>query len=58
VSTGDNRPTRQSIQVRDELLSEIDVLLEKQTEIVDKGVEAFNKAVRQAEIPAVFTDCP
>ena len=56
VSTGDNRPTRQSIQVRDELLSEIDVLLEKQSEIVDKGVEGFNNAVRNAEIPAVFTD--
>jgi photosystem II stability/assembly factor-like uncharacterized protein len=58
VSTGDNPPTRQAIEVRDQLLAEIDQLLSQQQEIVEKGLSDFNDAVRKAKIPAIFTDVP
>jgi flagellar hook-associated protein FlgK len=58
VSTGDNRPTRQSIEVRDVLLAEIDQLLAEQQKIVAKGIADFNKAVREAKVPAIFAEVP
>jgi hypothetical protein len=58
VSTGDNRPTRQSIAVRNELIKEIDELLATQREVVDQGIKKFNDAVRKANIPAIFTKVP
>ncbi len=58
VSTGDNPPTRQAIEVRDQLLAEIDQLLTQQEEIVNKGLSEFNQAVQKAKIPAIFTDAP
>jgi photosystem II stability/assembly factor-like uncharacterized protein len=54
VSTGDYRPTQQSIEVRDELVAEIDELLTKQNEVVEKGVKKFNSAVRKAKVPAIW----
>lgn len=56
VAAGDNAPTRQAVQVRDELIAEIDLLLENQSKIVDKGIRGFNEAIRQAEIPTIFAD--
>ena len=58
VSAGDNRPTRQSIAVRNELIKEIDGLLTKQENVVQKGIKKFNEAVRKADIPAIFTKVP
>ncbi|MDA7926245.1 hypothetical protein N9B46_05300, partial [Mariniblastus sp.] len=58
VSTGDNRPTRQSIAVRNELIKEIDDLLTTQKEVVDQGIKKFNEAVRKASVPAIFTKVP
>jgi hypothetical protein len=58
VSTGDNPPTRQAVEVRDQLLAEIDQLLTQQEEIVNKGLSEFNEAVQKAKIPAIFTDAP
>ena len=58
VSAGDNRPTRQSIEVRDMLLAEIDQLLADQQKVVGKGLVDFNKAVRDAKIPAIFSETP
>lgn len=58
VSTGDNRPTRQSIEVRDMLLGEIDQLLAEQAELVSQGVSSFNQAVRKAKIPTIFSEGP
>lgn len=58
VSAGDNRPTRQSIAVRNELIEEIDDLLAKQKNVVQRGIRDFNEAVRKADIPAIFTKVP
>lgn len=58
VGTGDNRPTRQSIEVRDVLLAEIDQLLADQKNVVAKGLSDFNKAVRKANVPAIFREVP
>ncbi len=58
VSMGDNRPTRQSIEVRDGLLAEIDQLLAEQQVVVAKGLKEFNTAVREANIPAIFVEAP
>ena len=56
VAAGDNPPTQQAVEVRDQLLAEIDLLLETQTRIADKGIESFNEAVRAAGIPAIFAE--
>ena len=58
VSTGDNRPTKQSADVRDMLLAEIDQLLAEQQKVVDDELASFNEAVREAKIPAIFSDDP
>ncbi len=56
VSTGDYRPTRQAIEVRDVLLKEIDELLAKQSKTVKEGLDEFNAAVRKAKVPAIFVE--
>lgn len=58
VSTGDNPPTQQSIEVRDILLAEIDQLLTEQAQVVDEELKAFNEAVREADVPAIFAEAP
>ncbi|MFT5300323.1 MAG: photosystem II stability/assembly factor-like uncharacterized protein [Mariniblastus sp.] len=54
VSAGDNAPTRQSIEVRDMLLAEMDDLLAKQKKVVDQELSDFNAAVQAAKVPAIF----
>ena len=56
VGGGDHRPTQQSFQVRDELISSIDVELGELNDAVVQGVTKFNAAVRDANVPAVFTE--
>ena len=56
VSAGDNAPTRQAREFRDMLIVEIDQLLEEQQKVVEEELQAFNEAVRNAEIPAIFVD--
>lgn len=56
ASTGDFAPTRQTIQVRDTLLREIDPLLKQLDGLMGKDLKAFNKAVDQAKVPAIFFD--
>ena len=56
VSTGDNAPTRQSIEVRDLLLAQIDQLLVELKQILSKDVQDFNKKVLEASVPAIFVD--
>ena len=58
VSMGDNAPTRQSIEVRDLLVSEIDTLLAEVKGILAKDVQAFNQKVSAANVPAIFVDDP
>lgn len=56
VSMGDNAPTRQSIEVRDLLLAQIDQLLVELKQILSKDVQDFNKKVSEANVPAIFVD--
>ena len=56
VSMGDNAPTKQSIEVRDLLLAEIEQLLTELKGIMSKDVQAFNQKVSEANVPAIFVD--
>ena len=56
VSTGDNAPTRQSVEVRDLLVGQIDQLLVELKQILSKDVQDFNKKVLEANVPAIFVD--
>ena len=56
VSTGDFRPTKQAIEVRNALFKDIDALLKEQNTVIDKEVTSFNQGVRKAKIPAIFVD--
>ncbi len=54
VSMGDNRPTQQSVLVRDQLIVEIDEQLRELAKIFDDDIGAFNRQVRQARVPAIL----
>ena len=54
VSTGDNAPTRQAIQVRDELVRLIDKQLKDLDSVLKDDLDQFNTAVRNSSIPAIF----
>lgn len=56
ASTGDFRPTAQAIIVRDELVAQIDLQLDKLKTLVDNDVQALNKSIRRKQIPAIFVD--
>ncbi|MEE2827203.1 MAG: glycosyl hydrolase, partial [Planctomycetota bacterium] len=56
VSMGDNAPTRQSIEVRDVLVSEINALLTEAKQILSQDVQAFNQKVSATNVPAIFVD--
>ena len=54
VSAGDNAPTKQSAEVRDMLLEEIDQNMTKLNEVFEKGVAQLNEAIKNSDIPAIF----
>lgn len=54
VSMGNNPPTEQAGQVRDELIDEIDEQLESLSEIFDTQIPDLNKAVLGAKVPAIW----
>ena len=56
VGTGDFAPTRQSIEVRDMLLAEIDPLLTDLDKILTDDVAELNRKIDQAQIPAIFVE--
>ena len=56
VSGGDNRPTAQAVQVRDDLTNLIDQELEKINQTLDQKIEEFNQAADSAKLPAIFSD--
>ncbi|MFK7818177.1 MAG: glycosyl hydrolase [Planctomycetaceae bacterium] len=58
ASTGDNAPTAQAIAVRDEIAGLIDIQLKQLSEVMDKELPAFNKAVRDSQVPAIFPPAP
>lgn len=56
VSGGDNRPTAQAIEVRDELINLIDQELDKINQTMEQKISEFNQAVANANVPAIFVD--
>ena len=58
VDTGDNAPTRQSREVYEMLKAEIDVQQKKFDALMAQDVPNFNKAVKNANVPAIFVDPP
>ena len=56
VSTGDFRPTKQAIEVRDELYAQIDILLEQKDKLIAEGIREFNEEVRESAVPAIFVE--
>ncbi|MCW5968820.1 MAG: hypothetical protein KIT57_09920 [Blastocatellales bacterium] len=54
VSSGDAAPADQAYQVYDDLAGRIDAELAKLRRVMAEDVPAFNKAVRDANVPAVF----
>ena len=56
VSGGDNRPTEQAVQVRDELIGLIDKELEKTNQSIGEKVAAFNRLVSEAKVPMIFVE--
>lgn len=56
ASGGDYRPTDQSIAVRDELVEAIDAELAKLQVLMGAELDAFNGAVRAANIPAIVLE--
>ena len=55
AALGFNVPTAQQIAVRDELVSQIDAELAKLQTIWNSDLPAFNKLVRDQNVPAVTT---
>lgn len=53
VAAGDFRPTDQAYAYRDEVLSEIEIELATLTEILETDVPAFNRLIRESELPVV-----
>ncbi len=56
VSSADGPPTRQSIEVRDMVVAEIDEQLGALTKVFDEDLPRFNNAIRDRQIPAIFVD--
>ncbi len=56
VASADGPPTKQSIEVRDLLVAEIDASLADLKKVFDEQVAEFNSAIRAAEVPAVFVE--
>ncbi|HEX9704547.1 MAG TPA: glycosyl hydrolase, partial [Gemmatimonadales bacterium] len=53
VSSADARPTDQSVRVFDELAAALQVQLDRLKAVVDADVPAFNRLVREKDVPAV-----
>jgi len=53
VASGDTAPTRQARQVFEELSARLDGLLQQMREVIDTDVDALNKVIREANLPAI-----
>jgi hypothetical protein len=54
VGTGDNRPTDQALQVRQELFAQADAGLTRYRRLISEDLPAFNRLLERARIPAIF----
>ena len=53
AAAGDFRPTDQAVAYRDEVTAEIDAELATLRQILDRDVPAFNRLVREQELPVI-----
>ena len=56
VGVGDFRPTDQAVAYRDEVTAEIDAELAALRDLLDTEVPAFNRLVREQELPVIVPD--
>lgn len=56
TSFGDFRPTDQAVMIKNELTAAIDAELTKLRAIMESDLPAFNKLVREKEVPAVLVE--
>jgi photosystem II stability/assembly factor-like uncharacterized protein len=56
IASADARPTQQAYELYDDLAARIDAQLAALQQVLDTDVPAFNKAVREASIPAVAVE--
>jgi photosystem II stability/assembly factor-like uncharacterized protein len=54
VASADTAPTRQEYELFDDLVARIDVQLKRLREILDREVAAFNKLIRESNVPALI----
>jgi hypothetical protein len=54
VASADAAPTRQEYELFDDLVARIDVQLKRLREILDTDVAAFNKLIRESDVPAII----
>ena len=54
VASADTAPTRQEYELFDDLVGRIDVQLKRLREILDREVAAFNKLIRESNVPALI----
>ncbi len=54
VSTGDFPPTVQAIQVRDELVQQIDEQLVKYRKLLTDDLQRLNNKIYELKVPAIF----
>ncbi|MBF8247201.1 MAG: glycosyl hydrolase, BNR repeat-containing protein, partial [Bacteroidetes bacterium] len=54
VSGGDARPTKQSYGVFEDLSAKVDIELAKLKQVMDADLPAFNRTVKDADVPAVI----
>ena len=53
---GDNRPTDQVVQVKDELTKAIDAELSKLRTLMESDLPRFNAMLSQKKVPGIFTE--
>ena len=53
VASADAAPTSQSRQVFEDLSAELDAHQQRLRELINTDVEAFNKLIRDSDVPAI-----
>ncbi len=56
VGLGDQRPTDQAVQVREELTAQVNAELQKLQRVLEEDLPRFNDLLAQKKVPAVFAE--
>jgi hypothetical protein len=56
VSVGDNRPSDSAVQLKNELIKQIDIELGALKQVINEDVKRFNELLTQKKLPNVFTE--